>query len=35
MESSLIELSKYRFQCACEDLKDAKLLLDAGSLSRL
>ena len=31
MESSLIELSKYRFQCACEDLNDAKLLMDAGS----
>ena len=31
MESSVIELSKYRFQCACENLNDAKLLMDAGS----
>ena len=31
MESSLIELSKYRFQCACEDLNDAKILMDVGS----
>ena len=31
MESGLIELSKYRFQCACEDLNDAKILIDAGS----
>ena len=31
MESSVIELSKYRFQCACEDLNDAKLLMDTGS----
>lgn len=28
MESSLTELSKYRFQRACEDLNDAKLLMD-------
>nr|WP_305182823.1 HEPN domain-containing protein [uncultured Schaedlerella sp.] len=31
MESSLKELSRYRFDCACEDLNDAKLLLDAKS----
>lgn len=31
MESSLNELSKYRFQRACEDLNDAKLLMDAKS----
>lgn len=31
MESSLKELSQYRFQRACEVLNDAKLLLDAKS----
>lgn len=31
MESSLIELSKYRFQRACEDLNDARVLMDVGS----
>lgn len=31
MESSLNELSKYRFQRSCEDLNDAKLLMDAKS----
>lgn len=31
MESGLKELSQYRFSRACEDLNDAKLLLDAKS----
>ncbi len=31
MEIRLIELSKYRFQCACENLNDAKILMDMGS----
>lgn len=31
MESSLNELSKYRFQRACEDLEDARLLMNAKS----
>ena len=31
MESRLIELSRYRFQRAYEDLNDARVLMDAGS----
>lgn len=31
MEGSLKELSKYRFQCACEDLEDAKILIGTKS----
>ena len=31
MEGSLMELSKYRFARAGEDLRDAKMLLDAKS----
>lgn len=31
MESGLEELSRYRFQRACEDFHDAKLLLEAKS----
>lgn len=32
MASSMIELSKYRFERACEVLNDAKLLLKEKSL---
>lgn len=31
MDCSIKDLSQYRFQRACEDLQDAKLLLDAKS----
>lgn len=27
MDGSVIELSKYRYECACSNLKDAELLL--------
>lgn len=32
MASGMIELSKYRFECACEVLNDARLLLKEKSL---
>ncbi len=30
MERSLAELSKYRFECCCEALEDAKIMFEAG-----